>query len=170
MTISFYLIEWVMQGGDNYPILKILHAEGDADNLIVNKSVELRSTQNSVTLVGEDTDLMVLLIFKVKVDNVYMLRPGSSTKPDKNWIGNTAISPTQWGWKRQNNILKPVTTEKAIASDFILKLVFCNCKADCRNFCSCRNANINCFSLCGQCQGNSCSNVYKEEESLDEEL
>lgn len=49
----------------------------------MNKSVELQSTQDSVNLVGEDSDLMVLLIFKVKVDNVYMLSPSSSTKLDK---------------------------------------------------------------------------------------
>lgn len=284
--------------------VSVLHAEGDADNLIVDTSIELRNTQNSVTLVGEDTDLMVLLIFKVKKEKIYMLRPGSSAKPDKlteivklqeklgsmtkhilfshaisgcdttsalfkkgkltcfkllekredlqqrvdiflkpkantdlimqageefllafygakkscksldnlryikyttttgrqglnknfelaslpptsdsaayhfkrvyfqiqSWIGNSTMSPTEWGWKQQNNTLKPVTTDKAIAPDFILKLVFCNCKTDCRNLCSCRKATMNCSSLCGQCQGNSCSNIYKEEDSLEDEF
>ena len=36
------------------------HALGDADHLIVKKAVELSETTNTI-LVGEDTDLLVLL-------------------------------------------------------------------------------------------------------------
>lgn len=79
------------------------------------------------------------------------------------WIGNV-IPPTTWGWKKQGEALHPIQTDKPIAPEFILKLIFCNCKTDCRKLCSCRRANLNCSNLCGQCQGNSCSNCFEEHE------
>lgn len=78
------------------------------------------------------------------------------------WLGNTlSLSPTSWGWKKQGEFLAPVTMEKPIAPKFILKMIFCNCKTDCGKLCSCRKSGLNCSNLCGQCQGNSCSNVFQ---------
>lgn len=76
------------------------------------------------------------------------------------WLGNS-LSPISWGWKKQGEVLTPVTAEKAIAPEFILKMIFCNCKTDCGKLCSCRKSGLNCSNLCGQCQGNSCSNVFQ---------
>ena len=47
---------------------KTYHASGDANMLIVQKSVESASVINTV-LVGDDTDLLILLIYHVSLDS-----------------------------------------------------------------------------------------------------
>ena len=47
---------------------KTYHASGDADLLIVQKSVESASAVNTV-LVGDDTDLLILLIYHASLDS-----------------------------------------------------------------------------------------------------
>ena len=48
---------------------KTMHAEGDADLLIVKTAVEAAS-QGATSLIGEDADLLVLLCFHADVDSL----------------------------------------------------------------------------------------------------
>lgn len=47
---------------------KVYHAPGDADLLIVQKAVE-SATKLDTVLVGDDTDLLVLLCFHARLDS-----------------------------------------------------------------------------------------------------
>ncbi|KAJ8875495.1 hypothetical protein PR048_023390 [Dryococelus australis] len=58
----------------------VYQAAGDADTLIVSKATKL-SLSNPSVFVGEDTDLLVLLITHAIADT-HMLLPGTKTRPD----------------------------------------------------------------------------------------
>lgn len=58
-------------------------APRDADFLITLTAVELSVSAKHVTVVSEDTDIMVLLIHHSKNKNICMLRPGKAAKADK---------------------------------------------------------------------------------------
>lgn len=63
--------------------INIIYSDGDADLLIVTTATALcKTSESSVFVVSEDTDVMVLLIHYAK-ENLYMLRPGRSSKPNK---------------------------------------------------------------------------------------
>ncbi|CAG9760107.1 unnamed protein product [Ceutorhynchus assimilis] len=63
--------------------ITVYQAERDADVLIAMTTVQLSSIKTHVTLVSEDTDIMVLLIDHIKTNNVCLLRPGKGAKGDK---------------------------------------------------------------------------------------
>ena len=66
---------------------KTYHASGDTDLLIVQKSVELASAVNTV-LVGDDTDLLILLIYHASLDSCSLFlkpEPRKSTKKSLVW-------------------------------------------------------------------------------------
>lgn len=45
------------------------------------------------------------------------------------WLGNVGIlQPTQWGWELLDGILVPITTDKPVAPDSVLRIVSCGCK------------------------------------------
>jgi len=54
---------------------KVYHAQGDADVLIVQKAVE-SATLMDIALVGEDTDLLILLCYHASLDsyNIFSTR------------------------------------------------------------------------------------------------
>ena len=63
------------------------HASGDADLLIVQKSVESASAVNTV-LIGDDTDLLILLIYHASLDSCSLFlkpEPKKSTKNSRIW-------------------------------------------------------------------------------------
>ena len=66
---------------------KTYHASGDTDLLIVQKSVESASAVNTV-LVGDDTDLLILLIYHASLDSCSLFlkpEPRKSTKKSLVW-------------------------------------------------------------------------------------
>ena len=66
---------------------KTYHASGDADLLIVQKSVESASAVNTV-LVGDDTDLLILFIYNASLDSCSLFlkpEPRRSTKKSRVW-------------------------------------------------------------------------------------
>ena len=68
--------------------------------------------------------------------------------------------PDEWGWKRADNGLYPVTTDKAPAPAELLKIIRCNCTTDCASArCSCKKHGMKCSMACGQCRGSSCLNA-----------
>ncbi|CAG9772125.1 unnamed protein product [Ceutorhynchus assimilis] len=67
----------------------------------------------------------------------------------QDWLGNSLLATT-WGWKKHGECLLPVTADKPVAPEFILKMIYCN---DCYKPYSCRKTGLNCSNLCVQCQG-----------------
>ena len=66
---------------------KTYHASGDADLLIVQKAVESASTVDTV-LIGDDTDLLILLIYHASLDsrNLFLKpEPKKNTKNSRVW-------------------------------------------------------------------------------------
>lgn len=64
----------------------VRQAVADADTLIVRTAVELSRTQPNVSVVGDDTDLLVLLIALANKDiNVSLLKPGRGKIPQRNY-------------------------------------------------------------------------------------
>jgi len=63
--------------------IQVKHAVADADTLIVRTAIEL-STNNTVSVVGTDVDLLILLIQLSKQDSkLYLYKPGAGKCPDK---------------------------------------------------------------------------------------
>lgn len=61
-----------------------LQARNDADILIVDTAISQSKNKDSTVVVGDDTDLLVLLVGKQFLHkNMYMLKPGNSRVPDK---------------------------------------------------------------------------------------
>ena len=84
---------------------KTYHASGDADLLIVQKSVESASEVNTV-LVGGDTDLLILLIYRASLDSCSLfLKPElrKSTKKSRVWNIHAVIK--QFGPDISSSIL-----------------------------------------------------------------
>lgn len=86
------------------------------------------------------------------------------------WLGNE-LSPENWGWKRVGDVLMPVQTTNDPAPQNLLKMIFCQCKKECKATCSCLKAGIPCSFICGSCESRQCSN-YKDSADvmLSEEL
>ena len=66
---------------------KVYHSSGDADLLIVQEAVDSSTTTDTV-LVGDDTDLLVLLCYHANLDSYNILfrpEPKKNTKNPKVW-------------------------------------------------------------------------------------
>ena len=65
----------------------------------------------------------------------------------------------EWGWEKQQGMLLPVYTDKAVAPDELLNRVHCICKAACATaVCSCRKHGLVCSVSCSHCRGEICFN------------
>ena len=86
------------------------------------------------------------------------------------WKG-VLLNPIDWGWKRENGRLKPITTLREPAPEKLLKIVSCNCKSGCEYLkCECRKNGLHCSSMCGYCTGHGCSNrtpTIEEDDDVD---
>ena len=79
-------------------------------------------------------------------------------------LNTSILSPQRWGWKIEDNVFIPITTDLPIAPDSILKFVRCKCKKSSKNpcstnRCSCKKYGLNCVAACGDCRGEYCTNV-----------
>ena len=76
------------------------------------------------------------------------------------WMGMANdTNPTDWGWKEESRQLIPVMTKKNAAPDELLKVVHCNCLAECKfSRCSCRRYGLPCSATYGPCQTENCDN------------
>ena len=61
---------------------------------------------------------------------------------------SNSINSTAWGLILSNGSLLPITTDLPSASDKLLCIVSCNCKACCIRGCGCRRAGMPCSSIC----------------------
>lgn len=70
--------------------------EGDADTLIVTTALELSGLHESIIIVGEDVDLLIILtgIAKETERNVYFMKPGKGKSPKLVYSANSLKDPT----------------------------------------------------------------------------
>ena len=73
------------------------------------------------------------------------------------------LDPREWGSQCKNGQnLSPVTPDREVAPENILKVIRCNCKESenqCgTNYCSCRKNGLPCFVTCGNCHGEESEN------------
>ena len=64
--------------------------------------------------------------------------------------------------------MKPVKTDLPPASDYLLYVIRCNCRASFKNTCgsklfTCRKNALKCMPACGDCRGVACENMIEEE-------
>ena len=77
----------------------------------------------------------------------------------KQWKGDSALSPHNWGWELSKGRLVPVRTSLPPAHASLLEMVRCKCKTDCSTRrCTCKNNGLHCSAACGECKGQSCRN------------
>uniref|UniRef100_UPI00358ECD2A uncharacterized protein n=1 Tax=Myxine glutinosa TaxID=7769 RepID=UPI00358ECD2A len=77
------------------------------------------------------------------------------------WKGSTSDGPrpTEWGWQKCVEGFVPVQTTLPPAPEKLLRVIKCNCQADCSTLrCTCKKNNIECTPACGNCRGSSCTN------------
>ncbi|KAJ8894166.1 hypothetical protein PR048_006776 [Dryococelus australis] len=65
-----------------------------ADTLIVNTALSLAPSNETVIVVGEDVDLLVILIGLCRAENVFFLRPGKDTVSPAKTSPTNAVSST----------------------------------------------------------------------------
>lgn len=74
------------------------------------------------------------------------------------WLGNN-VNPENWGWIKNKNCLEPEKMSQKCAPEFILNILFCNCKTNCSKLCSCKKYNLRCTTSCIHCIGQYCTNA-----------
>lgn len=80
------------------------------------------------------------------------------------WLNNSTIQPTDWGWNRgEDGTLIPLTTTDPVAPEAILNNIFCQCSTGCGSRCGCRKAGMKCSMGCVTCRG-SCTNCAPVED------
>lgn len=84
------------------------------------------------------------------------------------WMGEI-LNPTDWGWHINEGALLPTQTLKPPAPENLLKLMFCQCKANCTSQCECKRSDLSCSALCGHCEGVTCENSRTNTMEIEEE-
>ncbi|KAL8561256.1 hypothetical protein ACOMHN_047112 [Nucella lapillus] len=78
------------------------------------------------------------------------------------WLSNSKLNKLDWGWKKVDNRLVPVTTDLPPAPAHILSIIRCGCKTGCdTNQCTCRKHGLDCSPACARCSGVHCSNTER---------
>ena len=81
---------------------------------------------------------------------------------------DTGLQPTEWGWKRVDELLVLTMTNSPVAPNELLEVIPCNCKMSSKNTCStlqckCRKNELPCSQACGDCRGAFCNNEMPAE-------
>lgn len=63
--------------------IPVHQAEDDADVLIVKTALKCQQQGKTAVVVGNDTDLLAILIARGQLGNLFMLHPGTSKTPGK---------------------------------------------------------------------------------------
>ena len=86
------------------------------------------------------------------------------------WKGSAdGLHPTDWGWQECDEGFLPLQTSLAPAPEHLLRVIRCNCKADCSTMrCTCKKHNIECTPACGNCTGSGCMNTLCDSDEDDE--
>lgn len=84
------------------------------------------------------------------------------------WLQNE-LSPFEWGWIYNDNILVPIETDRPVVPDSVLDLIACGCKTGCLKSCGCRKVRVCCSPMCSHCNGQTCWNIHSIVTDGDEE-
>ena len=86
------------------------------------------------------------------------------------WKGSAdELHPTDWGWQECDEGFVPLQTSLPPAPEHLLKVIGCNCQADCSTRrCTCKRHNIECTPACGNCRGSGCANVLHDNDEDDD--
>ncbi|CAH1108729.1 unnamed protein product [Psylliodes chrysocephalus] len=99
----------------------------------------------------------------------------------QDWLHGDQLTmdPTEWGWRKEGDILVPVEMTQKPAPKNNMELIFCGCAEDCKLLSSsCRKHGLPCSLACKICVGSTCNNTERysvanviaaEREALDEE-
>ena len=70
------------------------------------------------------------------------------------WKGSAGgLRPTEWGWQQCDMGFVALQTDLAPAPENLLRVIRCNCMADCSPLrCTCKKHNIECSPACGDCR------------------
>ena len=72
------------------------------------------------------------------------------------------LLPIEWGWRESEGGLLQVHTDLPPAPDELLRVIRCNCQADCSSLrCTCMKHTVECSPACGNCKGSACTNSDK---------
>lgn len=81
------------------------------------------------------------------------------------------MSIEDWGWRVTGDQIIFVMTDLPAAP--LLHVVRCNCSSDCTStICTCRKYGLECFPVCGQCRGTTCTNCsdqYDDDDEVEED-
>lgn len=66
-------------------------------------------------------------------------------------------NPCDFGWRKENDCMKPFWTTLPSAAVSCDELISCGCKTSCRGLCKCFRASLPCTALCG-CDGDCFEN------------
>lgn len=78
------------------------------------------------------------------------------------WWYGFSKKAEEWGWKKAQTGITPVTTLKDPAPKTLLTFISCKCKTRCGKACGCRKAGLKCSVICSFCNGKSCENVGQD--------
>ena len=146
-------------------------------DMVSKESVIQYGTQASVCLykgtLGQSVNSVSMSSFVKKVAKTSMyidpkqLPPTSDAAqltrfPTDTWVQGVQCIGMEWGWEHVDNKLYPITTDRALAPDYIMKVVRCMCTTGCKTLaCSCMKVGFEFSSSCSTCKGLSCENAIQ---------
>ena len=83
------------------------------------------------------------------------------------YLMEVELNAEEQGWKNENDLLVPTTTDLQVAPDDILNIISCKCKMVRKNpcssqLCSCQKHGLHCVAACKHCCGKVCDNAMPE--------
>ena len=77
----------------------------------------------------------------------------------------------QTGWQKCDEGFVPLQTSIAPAPEKMLRVIRCNCQAECSTMrCTCNKHNIECTPACGNCRGSGCTNTPCDNDEDDDDI
>lgn len=86
------------------------------------------------------------------------------------WLGREDFNPLDFGWKKSDNGLMPITNNQPAIPESLIEKIKCSCRKGCKtNACSCRSNDKKCSAICRFCKGANCTNAPNEIMDEDDE-
>lgn len=86
----------------------------------------------------------------------------------QSWYGND-LDLLEFGWELRGGSLLPIGSDCAAAPEQLFRMIYCDCKAGCKENSACRyrRTNETCNAMCGHCVGLSCTNAFDDDMERD---
>ncbi|VVD00243.1 unnamed protein product [Leptidea sinapis] len=125
-----YFKLWVIANKPRTVGIETTDATGDADGRLIRCGLDKTAVHETILIVGEDVNLIVLLMGLAPLNiNVFFMKPRSGkadliTSFTDTTMARQTLPPTQRGWARGDyGVLKPVTNNDPVALDSILNTI-----------------------------------------------